>query len=78
MEYHGKKYVTQVDQDAGPIPIWNMMFDIPIYFVSDEIHITCMDRSLFKDEQIGNVSFVLSKYLKHQNKPIWLKIYNKE
>jgi len=32
LEYHGKKYLTQVDQDAGPLPVWNRTFDIPIYF----------------------------------------------
>ena len=37
-----------------------------------------MDRCLFKDEVIGRVSLMLSKYLGYQNKPIWFKIYNKE
>lgn len=75
VELGGRKFQTQVHQEAGKAPKWNKTLEIPIYNASEPIRITVMDKDLTNDDEIGSLSLKTIDYLNALKKPPqWVNI----
>ena len=53
IHYDGNIFKTQVLDEAGKHPVWNMSFDITIKNISDEITFVVLDKDLTDSDEIG-------------------------
>ena len=53
IHYDGNIYKTQILDEAGKHPVWNMSFDITIKNISDEITFIVYDKDLTDSDEIG-------------------------
>ena len=77
IEYKKKKYKTDVDNEAGKMPVWNNEIIIPINSLEDELKISCFDEDLISDDLIGQTLIKVSKILQYKNREFNIPIYCK-
>ena len=49
----GKSYETNVCENAGKNPVWNMKLKIPIESVTEEMKIEVLDKDMTVDDLVG-------------------------
>ena len=60
--YNGKTYRTKVDNEGGKEPVWNDVFEIPIYLSEKQCTIKCIDEDLFSNDNVGEVQLNIDTF----------------
>ena len=59
IHYDGNIYKTQILDEGGKHPVWNMSFDISIKNISDEITFVVYDKDITMSDEIGRRTLII-------------------
>tara|TARA_B110000285_G_C15028261_1_gene565322 strand:- start:326 stop:625 length:300 start_codon:yes stop_codon:yes gene_type:complete len=64
IHYDGNVYKTQILEEAGKHPVWNMNFDITIKNISDEITFIVYDKDITDSDEVGRRTLSIDQLIK--------------
>ena len=79
--YNGITYRTNTSEEVDKNPVWDQIFEIPIYLEPTEATITCFDEDLLSNDNVGEAKVDIQDigYFLTSNVGVreWVKLYHR-
>ena len=63
IEYSGQKYHTKTLQESDTRPVWNQLFDIPVFNKDQKLLIQCQEEDVAYNDDLGKGDFDINQFL---------------